>query len=96
MITDEIQPLSDFFYAIRNDYRISTTHIGIFSALLIYQINQGANGTFKAFSKDIMILAKVSSPFTYLRCLKELHDYGYIVYKPSFKKTEASKICFLS
>lgn len=96
MTMEGIQPLLVFFSAMQNDYRISTTHIGIFSALLIYQISQGASGSFKAFSKDIMILAKVSSPFTYLRCLKELHDYGYIVYKPSFKKTEASKICFLS
>lgn len=91
---DGIQPLLDFFSAIRKDYRVSATHIGIFAALLTYKLNLGNSDVIKVFSKDIMPMAKISSPSTYLRCLRELHDYGYLVYSPSYKKTEASLIKF--
>jgi hypothetical protein len=33
---EALKPLSDFFSAIENDYRISITHIGIYAALLQY------------------------------------------------------------
>ncbi|ALM47428.1 hypothetical protein AMR72_00070 [Flavobacterium psychrophilum] len=91
---DGIQPLLDFFAAIRKDFRISAAHIGVFAALLAYRISKGNDTVVKVFSKDIMPIAKISSPSTYLRCVRELHDYGYIVYKPSYKKTVASTIQF--
>lgn len=94
MTMDGIQHLVDFFCAIRKDFRISATHIGVFAALLAYRIGNGNDADVKVFSKDIMPMAKISSPSTYLRCVRELHDYGYIIYKPSYKKTVASTIQF--
>ncbi|KGO95043.1 hypothetical protein [Flavobacterium subsaxonicum] len=86
------KPLSDFFAAIKNDYRVSSTHIGIFAALLHYKMDRGFTNPIQAFSYEIMELAKISAPKTYRKCLKDLDAYGYLRYEPSFKKNQASKI----
>lgn len=91
---DKSKPLSDFFAAIRKDGRISITHIGIYAALLQYRIERGYANPIEAFSYDIMGLAKIAAPITYHRCIRELSEYGYISYRPSFKKNQASKIYF--
>lgn len=88
------KPLKDFFQAIEKDYRISSTHIGIFAALLYYRSCNGFVNPIEAFRLQIMTLAKISAPETYRKCMKELTDYGYLKYIPSFKKNQPSKIYF--
>lgn len=40
----------------------------------------------------LMTQAKIASRKTYYRLLRDLHEYGYILYKPSFYKGKASEI----
>lgn len=91
-MNDTLKPLSDFFSAIENDQRISITHIGIYAALLKYWMDQDFASPLVVFKSEIMQIAKVSSPKTYYKCIKELSEYGYINYKPSFKRTRGSKV----
>lgn len=91
---ETLSPLSLFFTAIENDYRISITHIGIYAALLKFRTDKGFINPIEAFSYEIMSIAKISAPYTYHKCVKELSEYGYIRYEPSFKKTQGSKIYF--
>lgn len=84
--------LSDFFSAIEEDCRISITHIGIYAALVEYWGMHGWVNPVHAFSRDIMRIAKISAPTTYHKCIRELNEYGYIRYEPSFKKNEGSRI----
>lgn len=91
---ENLKPLSDFFLAIEKDFRISTTHIAIYVALLQYRIDKGFINPIQVFSQEAALLAKVSSPYTYFKCVRELSEYGYIKYEPSFKKTQGSKIYF--
>lgn len=91
---DNLKPLSDFFLAIEKDFRIGTTHIAIYTALLQYRAGKGFVNPIFVFSYEVTIIAKVSSPYTYLKCVRELSEYGYIRYEPSFKKTQGSKIYF--
>jgi hypothetical protein len=86
------KPLSRFFEAIRKDYRISSTHIGIYAALLYVWEDKGFANPIEAFSTEMMEIAKISAPKTYRKCLKEMTEYGYLRYEPSFKKNRASKI----
>jgi len=92
---ETLKPLSDFFVAIEKDFRISTTHIAIYASLLQYRVNNGFVNPIQVFRHEITSLAKVSSPYTYHKCIHELSDYGYIKYEPSFKKTLGSKIYFV-
>jgi hypothetical protein len=92
---DNLKPLSDFFLAIEKDFRISTTHIAIYAALLQYRIGKGFINPIQVFRHEVTPLAKISSAYTYHKCIKELSSYGYIKYVPSFKKTQGSMIYFV-
>lgn len=92
---DRLQSLCDFFDAIEKDGRIGSTHICIYAALLSYRAQHGFANPIHVFSHEIMRIAKIASRMTYYRCVRELSDYGYIMYKHSFKKTKASRIYFM-
>ncbi|BFM45254.1 hypothetical protein CFS9_38950 [Flavobacterium sp. CFS9] len=92
---ETLKPLTDFFSAIEKDFRIGTTHIAIYAALLQFRTGKGFINPIEASRYEITSIAKISSPYTYYKCIGELSKYGYIKYEPSFKKTKASKIYFL-
>lgn len=92
---DERRYLTDFFEAIKHDARISITHIGIYAALLQYRIQNDFTNPIQVFSHEIMSIAKLSSAITYHKCVRELSEYGYIRYEPSFNRTKGSKIYFV-
>ena len=89
-----LKPLTDFFSVIESDFRISSTHIAIYAALLQYRCVRGFVNPIEVFRREMAPIAKISSKYTYHRCLSELHQYGYLHYEPSFKKTRGSRIYF--
>lgn len=89
---DKMNLLTTFFFAIQDDGRISTTHIAVYSALLQFWITSGQQNPVRAFSHQIMEIAKVSAPMTYRKCLKDLSDFGYLRYVPSYKRNRPSEI----
>lgn len=91
---DNLKPLSDFFLAIEKDFRISSTHIAIYAALLQCRKGKGFINPIQVFSREVIPIAKISYPYTYHKCVRQLSDYGYIKYEPSFRKTKGSKIYF--
>lgn len=92
---ENLNPLSDFFSAIESDGRISITHIGIYAALLQYWKEHEFQNPIQAFSYEIMRIAKISASATYHKSIKDLSDFGYIKYEPSFKRNQGSKVYFL-
>src|SRR5574338_14787 len=91
---DKLRYLADFFEAINCDARISITHIGIYAALLQYRMQNGFINPIQVFSHEIMSIAKLSSAITYHKCVRQLSEYGYIRYEPSFNRNKGSKIYF--
>jgi hypothetical protein len=91
---DKLTYLTDFFESVSSDARISITHIGIYAALLQYRMQSGFINPIQVFSHEIMSIAKLSSPITYHKCVRQLSEYGYIRYEPSFNRTKGSKIYF--
>ncbi len=91
---EALKPLSDFFSAIENDCRISITHIGIYAALLQYWSDHHFENPVHVFSYDIMRIAKISASTTFHKAIRELSEYGYIKYEPSFKRNRGSKVYF--
>lgn len=89
---ETLNPLSEFFSAIKKDGRISITHIGVYAALLQHWKEQDFSNPVTAFSHDIMDIAKISSPATYHKCIRDLNEFGYIRYEPSFNRKSGSKI----
>lgn len=92
---DKFKPISGFFDAIKKDARICSTHIGLYAAIVEYwQANGGQNPAY-AYAHEIMPLAKISANTTYHKCIRDLHDFGYIFYEPSFKRNQRSKISLI-
>ena len=89
---EPLKPLSDFFNAIAGDPRISITHIGIYAALLQYWKEHHFENPVYVFSYEIMQIARISASATYCKSVRDLSDYGYIKYEPSFKKNRGSKV----
>lgn len=92
---DNLKPLSAFFLAIEKDFRISTTHIAIYAALLLFRIDKGFINPIQAYSIEIQKIAKIMSPKTYHKCMRELHEYGYLFYVPTKNKNRRSSIYFI-
>jgi hypothetical protein len=86
------QTISGFFLAIRDDPRISPIHISIYMALVELSIEKQYVTPMLVYSHEVKLLAKVSGPATYHGALKDLHNYGYIRYTPSFNRFEGSQI----
>ena len=86
------QPFTAFFTAIVDDPRISITHIGVYVALLQYWQEHDFENPIKVFSYEIMRIGKISGSNTYHKVIKQLSEYGYIQYQPSFKRNQGSKV----
>jgi hypothetical protein len=92
---EQLKLSSNFFNAIEKDPRISITHIGLYAALCQYSKGHGGINPIEVFSHQIMQIAKISSPVTYHKSIKELNAYGYIKYQPSFNKHQGSSVHLL-
>ena len=86
--------LEDFFAASANDCRIAKGHLALFTALYYYWNKMGHPEPLKVFGHQIMPLAKISANSTYHRLLKNLMEFGYIRYEPSYYKGRASELFF--
>ena len=73
------------------DPNITPYHISVYNAL--FQIwNECHFDTDLSINRnDVMKLSKIGNANTYTRVLKELDEYGYIKYKPSFNPLIGSK-----
>lgn len=81
-----------FFEGIARDPRISCGHIGIYAALLQCWAAQQYRQPLTVFSHQVIGLAKLSSRDTYFRYVRQLSEYGYIRYEPSFSRKQPSTI----
>lgn len=91
---DNLRLLAGFFQSIENDFRIGTTHIAIFAALLQFRATKDYINPILAYSIEIQKIAKVVSPKTYHSCMRDLDNYGYLVYVPTKNKNKRSSIYF--
>ena len=84
--------LSEFFIAIADDHRISIAHIGLYAALLQYWQEHNYENPVRLYSHEIMRIAKISASTTFYKNIKELNDFGYLKYKPSYNRYKRSRI----
>lgn len=84
---------SNFFESIKEDSRIGPIHISLYMAILQHRNENGYGARVFAFSKDLMKRAKISGVATYHRTIRQLHEYGYIQYEPSYNHFAKSLFC---
>ncbi|PZX51501.1 hypothetical protein LV84_03658 [Algoriphagus ratkowskyi] len=86
------QALEEFMAGIEQDPRICLSHIGVFSVLLHSREEHGGVEPFPIHREQIMKTAKISSTATYFKIIRQLHEYGYIFYQPTFNRMSQSKV----
>jgi len=91
----EVKELTIFFNAIRDDNRIGASHISLYMALFqFYNLNQFRNPVLISRA-SVMEIAKISGVATYHKCMKDLVDFGYLNYLPSYNPAIHSQITLL-
>jgi hypothetical protein len=74
------------------DTRLNTMHTSLFSGLFLQWQHSGFSNPFPVTRKSLMRNSKIASIATYHKCIKELNEYGYLYYQPSYHPTEGSRI----
>jgi len=83
--------LDRFFRDISVDARVTVTHISVYAAIL-QSLRRLGTDHISMFGFELMQAAKISSGKTYYKAVRELNEFGYINYEPSFKKNKPSRI----
>lgn len=70
-----------FMERIQEDSRISPAHISLYVAL-VCAASRGL--TLLVFRTEMAPRCKIAGPGTYHRCIRDLHEFGYLRYYPSY------------
>ena len=87
-----IRHLTGFYDKIQQDDRLNPTHISLYLALFqFWNLNHFQN-PISISRNEMMSLSKISALGTYHKCIKQLQDFGYIEYLPSFNPYKGSLV----
>ena len=87
-----IKLLTGFFQKVSDDDRLNPTHISMYVSLFqLWNVNRFKNPI--SISRSlVMHVCKISSTATYHKCIKELHQFGYLTYSPSYNPYKGSLV----
>lgn len=84
--------LSNFYDRCIKDPSLKPSHISIYMGLFqLWNLNR-CNNPINIYRKEVMLLAKIGSIATYHKCMRDLHNRGYIRYKPSYNPYKSSTV----
>ncbi|HVT84287.1 MAG TPA: hypothetical protein VHD35_03750 [Chitinophagaceae bacterium] len=87
-----IKHLTGFFDLVVQDERLNPTHISLYIALFQYwNVNRFKN-PISISRSEVMRISKISAKATYHKCMKDLHQFGYVRYNPSYNPFRGSLV----
>jgi hypothetical protein len=91
-----IKHLTAYFDHVVNDHSLNPTHISLYIAFFqFWNLNRFQNPI--SISRDeTMRISKICSKATYHKCVRELHEKGYIIYEPSYNPFKGSIVHMLN
>jgi len=91
-----IQLLASFFDKAAVDNRLNPTHVSMFVSIFqFWNINHYVN-PISITRRELMKVSKINSIATYHKCMRELNEYGYLKYLPSYDSYKGSMIYFFN
>ncbi len=79
-----IKQLTGFFEMASNDHRLNATHMSLYMALFqFWNLNRFRN-PISISRNELMQISKISGKATYHKVIKDLHNFNYIKYDPSY------------
>jgi hypothetical protein len=88
--------LKTWMNKLQEDDRLTPFHVSLYLALFrAWNLHRFRNPV-SICREEVMTIAKIGSAKTYLKCMRNLHDWGYIRYLPSFNPHRGSKVSLYS
>lgn len=84
--------MENVFLKFAEDDRTTPWHYSLYMALFHIWNNSMFREEINVRRDEMMMLSKIGSANTYTRCIRELHEWGFIGYKPSSSKFKSSKV----
>ena len=91
-IVKELAGYASLVKRMEKDNRLLPTHLSLFTGLFVCWQRNGFLSPFSVTRKTLMAFSKVASIATYHKCIKELDEYGYIRYEPSYHPKLGSQV----
>jgi hypothetical protein len=87
-----IKHLTGFFDRVMKDERLNPTHISLYVSLFQFWNVQRFNNPISISRNEVMLVSKICAKATYHKCMKDLHNFGYLRYDPSFNPFRGSLV----
>lgn len=80
---------------VTDDERLMPTHVSLFTALFIQWQRNSFDSPFPVTRRQLMMHSKIASVATYHKCIRQLDEFGYIHYQPSFHPSKGSLVYWM-
>jgi hypothetical protein len=90
-----IKQLTGFFDRVELDQNLNPTHVSLYIALFQYWNLNRFQNPISITRDEIMKISKICSKSTYHKCMRDLHDKGYVIYYPSYNPFRGSLVQML-
>lgn len=87
-----IKHLAGFFDRVAGDERLNPTHISMYVSLFQFWNASRFQNPISISRNELMKVSKISAKATYHKCMRELNDFGYLRYKPSYNPFKGSLV----
>jgi hypothetical protein len=87
-----IRHLTGFFDRIINEENLNPTHISLYLSLFQYWNMNRFQNPISITRDEIMKISKICAKATYHKCMKDLHNLGYLRYVPSYNPFKGSLV----
>jgi hypothetical protein len=87
-----IRHLTGFFDRISNEENLNPTHISLYLSLFQYWNMNRFQNPISITRDEIMKISKICAKATYHKCMKDLHNLGYLRYVPSYNPFKGSLV----
>lgn len=87
-----IKHLAGFFERVASDDRLNPTHISMYVSLFQFWNASRFQNPISISRNELMKVSKISAKATYHKCIRELNDYGYLQYRPSYNPFKGSLV----
>lgn len=81
--------------SLMGDQRITVWHIGTMLGIIQLAVEDSVDAAIYISRSKVMTLGHINNIVTYHKCMKELIEFGYISYTPSYHPGVRSKVNLL-
>lgn len=92
---NSVEQLNNFLARVTSDTNLTTTHIGVCTALAVAWIDSGLINSFNISRSQLMTASRIKSKATYHKIIGDLVELKYLQYRPSYHPIKGSQVSIL-